>query len=70
MRGRALSIYGIIFRGGPAVGGLLMGWIAEWNGLAWPVAAGGLICVLAWIWVLGKLKSVNRNIAEHVAKAE
>jgi MFS family permease len=70
MRGRALSIYGIIFRGGPAVGGLLMGWIAEWTGLAWPVAAGGLICVLAWIWVLGKLKSVNRNIAEHVAKAQ
>ncbi|MFT5540794.1 MAG: putative MFS family arabinose efflux permease [Alphaproteobacteria bacterium] len=68
MRGRALSIYGIIFRGGPALGGLIMGWIAEWTGLAWPVAGGGLICVLAWIWVLGQLKSVNRNIAEHVAK--
>jgi MFS family permease len=67
MRGRALSIYGIIFRGGPALGGLIMGWIAEWTGLAWPVAAGGLICVLAWVWVLGRLKTVNRSIAEHVA---
>ena len=29
MRGRVLSIYGLILRGGPAIGALTMGWIAE-----------------------------------------
>jgi len=60
MRGRVLSTYGIIFRGGPALGGLLMGWIAEWTGLRWPVAGGGLLCVLIWLWVVGKLPRLRR----------
>jgi MFS family permease len=64
MRGRALSIYGIIFRGGPALGGLIMGWIAEVTGLRLPVAGGGVICILAWLWVLSRLPEVNRNIEE------
>ncbi len=60
MRGRVVAIYGIIFRGGPAIGGLAMGWIAEWTGLSWPVAGGGLISVLVWFWVVGRLGNVNR----------
>lgn len=67
MRGRALSIYGIIFRGGPAVGGLAMGWIAEWTGLRWPVAGGGLLCVVAWLWILGRLGGVRRNLEQPAA---
>jgi MFS family permease len=60
MRGRVVAIYGIIFRGGPAIGGLAMGWIAEWTGLRWPVAGGGLLCVLVWLWVRGRLREVRR----------
>lgn len=63
MRGRVVAIYGIIFRGGPAIGGLTMGWIAESTGLRWPVAGGGLLCVLVWLWVVGRLPNV-RNILE------
>ena len=66
MRGRVLSIYGIIFRGGPAVGGLVMGWIAEATGLRLPVAAGGVICILAWLWVLKRMAQVNHNIEHSV----
>ena len=43
MRGRVLSLYGLIFRGGPALGALLMGPIADRLGLAWPVAAGAAV---------------------------
>jgi MFS family permease len=68
MRGRALSIYGIIFRGGPALGGLIMGQIAEFTGLGWPIAGGGLVCILAWLWVTGRLGAVNRNI-EHAIES-
>ena len=60
MRGRVIAVYGIIFRGGPAIGGLAMGWIAEWTGLRWPVAGGGLLCVLVWLWVVGRLGTVRK----------
>lgn len=70
MRGRVLATYGIIFRGGPAVGGLLMGWVAETTGLSWPVAAGGLTCVLAWFWVLKRMEGVNREIERVVLREE
>ena len=47
MRGRVLSLYGVIFRGGPAVGSLLMGGLSDLFGLRWPLAIGGALC-LAW----------------------
>lgn len=62
MRGRVIAVYGIIFRGGPAIGGLAMGWIAEVTGLSWPVAGGGLLCILVWFWVLGRMGRVRRAL--------
>lgn len=43
MRGRVLSLFGVIFRAGPGVGALIMGWAADLAGLAWPVAIGAVI---------------------------
>ncbi len=70
MRGRVLSIYGIIFRGGPAVGGLTMGWIAEYTGLGWPVAGGGVLCLVAWLWVTGRLGAIRASVEGPAAAAE
>lgn len=50
MRGRVLSLYGIIFRGGPAAGALLMGTASEWVGLRWPLAFGAGLAIAAWAW--------------------
>lgn len=50
MRGRVLSLYGIIFRGGPAVGALIMGIASEHAGLRLPMAVGSLLAMLAWLW--------------------
>ena len=52
MRGRVMSLYGIIFRGGPAAGALLIGVASEWVGLRWPLAVGCLItlAICAWAW--------------------
>ncbi len=66
MRGRVVAIYGLIFRGGPAIGGLTMGWIAESTGLRWPVAGGGLLCVLIWLWVVGRLGNIRAALEEDV----
>jgi MFS family permease len=50
MRGRVLGLYGLVARGGPALGALLMGIAAEHFGLRAPVIFGALLCLLLWIW--------------------
>jgi predicted MFS family arabinose efflux permease len=51
-RGRTMSIYGMIAQGGPAVGALAMGLIAETAGLRWPVFIGACIALAAGILAL------------------
>lgn len=48
MRGRVLSLFGMFFRGGPALGALIMGWAADTVGLHWPVAVGATIGLTAY----------------------
>jgi MFS family permease len=50
MRGRVASLYIMLARGGPAIGALLMGSIAEVAGLRIPVAGGAILCVGLWFW--------------------
>jgi predicted MFS family arabinose efflux permease len=45
-----MSLYGIIFRGGPAIGALIMGVASDRVGLRLPLAAGALLAVFAWLW--------------------
>lgn len=52
MRGRVLSLYGLIIRGGPAIGALTMGWAAEYSGLRWPLAAGAVLVALAALAIM------------------
>jgi len=51
MRGRVLSLFGLIFRGGPALGALIMGAASELLGLQAPLAAGTLAAAAAWWWI-------------------
>jgi predicted MFS family arabinose efflux permease len=53
MRGRVLSLHGIIFRGGPAIGALAMGAAGDAVGLRPPVVVGGAVAlvVIAAIWM-------------------
>jgi predicted MFS family arabinose efflux permease len=50
MRGRIMAIYGMIFRGGPALGALVMGSLSAGFGLRLPVAAGAVCCGFVWLW--------------------
>jgi MFS family permease len=52
VRGRVMSLYGMVSRGGPALGALGIGWASDFIGLRWPVFVAGLICFGLWIWVL------------------
>jgi predicted MFS family arabinose efflux permease len=68
VRGRVMALYGMIFRGGPALGALSMGVASEHIGLRAPVAAGAILCALYWLWarpqqplVAGQLESAPES---------
>jgi predicted MFS family arabinose efflux permease len=47
LRGRVLSLNGLIMRGVPSLGAIVMGWVADRVGLYWPLAVGaGLFFVI------------------------
>ncbi|MHA1108528.1 MAG: MFS transporter [Alphaproteobacteria bacterium] len=50
MRGRILSMYTLIARGFPSIGALVMGYLAEFVGLRWPVFGGAVVCLFMWLW--------------------
>ncbi|MEX2642856.1 MAG: MFS transporter [Acetobacterales bacterium] len=49
MRGRVLSLFGLINRGGPALGALAMGVLADQFGFALPLALGSILCLFAFL---------------------
>jgi len=48
MRGRVMALYGMIFRAGPAIGAVLMGWASEHVGLRLALAIGALTSCAFW----------------------
>ena len=56
MRARILSMLGLTFRAVPAIGALVMGIAAETFGLAPPVVAAAVLCLIAWPILSAKLR--------------
>jgi predicted MFS family arabinose efflux permease len=67
MRGRVLSLYGLIFRGGPALGALAMGAATESFGFRYPVAVGALIAGAASLWFLYRQDRFARELERQPA---
>lgn len=49
LRGRVLSLNGLIMRGVPSLGAVAMGWIADRAGLYWPLAVGAGLFLLIFL---------------------
>jgi MFS family permease len=49
MRARVMSLYGVLFRSGPALGALAMGGLSGALGLRWPVVMGATLCIAVWL---------------------
>ena len=67
MRGRVMSLYGMIARGGPSLGALMMGSLHNWFGLRWPVLGGAAACLVLWFWVFRRrhrMAKALENIAD------
>jgi predicted MFS family arabinose efflux permease len=62
MRGRVLSLFGLIFRGGPALGALIMGAASEAFGLQAPLAVGALVGLLAAVFLWRRREAIGRNL--------
>lgn len=58
LRGRVMSLYGVIHRGTPAVGALAMGAAAEVVDIRIAVAAGGVIGIAAWLWMVRRQRRI------------
>ncbi len=63
MRGRVLSLWVAATRGPPALGVLVLGWLASYYGLQWPFIAASLFC-LAGLWRLSARRRVMRAYFE------
>ena len=59
MRGRVMSLYGMLFRGAPAVGALVMGTAADFVGFRWPMFVGAILCLGVWAWSLRRRNSMK-----------
>lgn len=64
MRARVMSLYGIIFRGGPAAGALIMGALSEGIGLRWPVAGGAVLAAGVLVWAWGRRSSMSHALEQ------
>lgn len=61
-RGRVMACYGIVARGAPALGALAMGGLSEIFGLAAPVGGGAVLCLILWIWVMGRRRRITEAL--------
>jgi predicted MFS family arabinose efflux permease len=69
MRGRVLSLFGLIFRGGPALGALVMGTASEVVGLRAPLVAGTLLAALFWLRLWRHRRALAANLDHPAASA-
>jgi MFS family permease len=63
VRGRVMSLYGIIFRGMPALGALLLGALSEVIGLQPSLAIGAAVTITVYLW-LWRLRRVTARALE------
>jgi MFS family permease len=67
MRGRVLSLFGLIFRGGPALGALVMGAASELVGLQAPLAVGALLGLVACLLLWRRRRAIDQSLEEPAA---
>jgi predicted MFS family arabinose efflux permease len=58
LRGRVVGLYGLIARGGPALGALIMGVAADHLGLSVPLGVGAAACLVLWLWAWRQRKAM------------
>lgn len=69
LRGRMIGVNMVFFMGGPQLGELEAGTVAQWLGARFSVISGGLGCLLATAWIAGvtpALRAYRRHSAPNI----
>jgi hypothetical protein len=67
MRGRMLGVNMVFFMGGPQLGELEAGLVANWLGPVVSVVSGGLGCLLATGWIAGRTPELRHYTGHETA---
>ncbi len=51
LRGRVMSVYGVMWIGSPGLGALIMGAMSDVTGIRWPVLGAAVLLLSFWTWV-------------------
>jgi MFS family permease len=70
MRGRVLSLWLVVNRGGPALGAMLFGWASQQFGFGWPTVLGGAGTMVVAAWVLRRRKALAAVLEKPPVEAE
>ena len=70
MRGRVMGLYGLIFRGAPAVGALGAGLASAYFGLQLPVLFGALIVLAVCLWTYLERGRIAAALEAHEPTAD
>ena len=62
IRGRVVSLYGMLWLGTPALGAFVMGVAADYFGFRAPIAGGALIVLVTFAWVLTRRNRLKISI--------
>ncbi|MDB5538595.1 MAG: major facilitator family protein [Devosia sp.] len=63
MKGRVLSLYGMLFRAGPATGTVAIGSAAEFAGLQIPIAVAAALMAIVTLWAFVQRRKVTAALA-------
>lgn len=70
IRGRVVSLYGILWLGTPSIGAFAMGAAADLVGFRLPVAAGAAVILCAFAWGLSRRRMFREEIGRMTEAAE
>ncbi|MDP6428559.1 MAG: MFS transporter [Rhodospirillales bacterium] len=59
LRGRAMALWGLFSRSGPAVGAVLLGWLSGFFGFQWPILAAAVITAVVGFHIFSKRKEIG-----------
>jgi hypothetical protein len=60
LRGRMMGVNMVFFMGGPQLGELEAGLVAQWLGAVFSVVSGGIGCVVATVWIAATTPALRR----------
>ena len=70
LRGRMIGVNMVFFMGGPQLGELEAGAVAQWIGAPWSVVTGGLGCLIATAWIAARTPALREYGRSFIDGAE